>query len=617
MDAEFDDLFVFMPSFLLQESGQLDEGKALASAQQQDLILLQRVGKLLGHNVAEFAKERKVGQSVGKRRLKQVQDDVRKDIARAIHQFGKHKLTEQQFRKKVRNRMKVAWKDVFLAGLRSGGASGQGAGSGKPLVRLGPGDDKWLRSAMQHETTYLNRFLDAIIDETYRMPLEQRLAMYVDALESFYDSARVISLPATTLLYWTGPNDRITCPSCRFMFESSPFTKFNIPTTPRSGLTLCLCLTDCHVDIVSKRGTIPFKDVRVGDEVWTHRRRWRRVTHLYENRSVVQHRFAVIVGNDGRLFGVTDDHQVFTEAGWITARDAAHRNLRVLQYVHWEEKQNRTMPGVFIEAISDEVDRRGTPVSRGAQANISRLDVGEFQDSPKWSLHELLLVERSEAVYLPRSMGLDHKPWADTERVRCSPRRRGFYERRDRELVIENSTGARATSCLCGAFGQEQVAVLFGRLEKSEVQRWADSQEAMPVLRRDLSCLPQCFAVETQEVLQYPLSRCLETESRDPSVRLLREEFYEKAERRHEVVEVGQVLLLSTVLPEGSPLYDLEVEDDHSFIAGGLVVHNSNCRDRIMVRASPLKDVTEREAEMPPRDVLLSRLRRIKRTGRG
>jgi hypothetical protein len=36
-------------------------------------------------------------------------------------------------------------------------------------------------------------------------------------------------------------------------------------------------------------------------------------------------------------------------------------------------------------------------------------------------------------------------------------------------------------------------------------------------------------------------------------------------------------VLLAGVLPRGTALYDLQVEQDHSFVIEGLAAHNTNC----------------------------------------
>ena len=89
----------------------------------------------------------------------------------------------------------------------------------------------------------------------------------------------------------------------------------------------------------------------------------------------------------------------------------------------------------------------------------------------------------------------------------------------------------------------------------------------------------------------------------DPAVRLLRQELRE-APSLDQPVEVGQVVLLEGVLGEGSPLYDLTVEEDHSFTCAGLIVHNCSGRCRChleyrRVRASKSRrDRTSRPANV-------------------
>lgn len=255
--AEYDDLFIFAPSCLL------DEGKALGTAKVQDVALIQDLHKMKDADPAAFAKKRKVGVRVGRRKLLKVQEKVRIRLMQHIDRYYAGTWTEKKFRTEAVRLMKGAWKDVFLAGLRAGGTQGQGPGKGKSLVKLDAGDDKWVKSAMTHEMRFLNGFLKAIIDESFKMPLPRRVEMYVRALTSFYESSRVIALPFNTIIHWTGPNNKITCPSCRFMFENSPYTKLTLPTTPRSGLTICL--TNCR-DRLTIRRVDPAEAVKITEK---------------------------------------------------------------------------------------------------------------------------------------------------------------------------------------------------------------------------------------------------------------------------------------------------------------------------------------------------------------
>ena len=252
---EYDGAIIYAPSFLLGEQIEADggivEGKALGTAAPADLSLMRDMFKTTGLHVKEFANERKKGSKVGLRKMHTVQERTRKNLLRTFRKWDDGELDDKELRVESAKIMRTAWRDVFLAGLRAGGTPGTGAGKGKTLVKLGHGDDAWLKTAMAHESRFLNKFLTAIIEGTTKMPIERRTDMYVTALSSFYESAKVIALPSNILIWWAGPNDKKTCPSCEFMFENGPYTKWNVPTTPRSGATICL--TNCRDRLFIRR----------------------------------------------------------------------------------------------------------------------------------------------------------------------------------------------------------------------------------------------------------------------------------------------------------------------------------------------------------------------------
>ena len=241
-----DDLFVFVP-----DESPLFEGKALGTASIEDLALSKHKMFVQDIDPQAFAKKRQKGMTVGGRKFKETTKRTKRELLRTISHFQKDKIAEKELRKEATKTMRMAWRDVFLAGLRSGGAQGEGSGKGKVLVKLGPGDDKWVRSAVQHEMRFLNHFLDQIVDGSYVMPIKRRLKMYMDSLNSFYNSAKVIALPINVAVWWHGPHDKTTCPSCQYLFENSPYSKLTLPTTPRSGLTICL--TNCRDRLWIKR----------------------------------------------------------------------------------------------------------------------------------------------------------------------------------------------------------------------------------------------------------------------------------------------------------------------------------------------------------------------------
>lgn len=242
----FDDLFVYAPSM-----APLLEGKSLGTAKLKDIML--KKDMLIPKDLEpEFlAVERKKGQTVGARILERVQVRTKRKLRAVVRGYTEGKFDESELRKSAVKTMKTAWREVFLAGLRAGGTVGEGAGPGKTTVKLDAGDDLWVKGAMTHEMRFLNGFIAALVDSTYKMDPLKRADMYVDALASFYESARVIALPGNVHVFWKGPHDHKTCESCRYLFEHSPFTKWTLPTTPRSGATLCL--TNCRDRLFIRR----------------------------------------------------------------------------------------------------------------------------------------------------------------------------------------------------------------------------------------------------------------------------------------------------------------------------------------------------------------------------
>ncbi len=66
------------------------------------------------------------------------------------------------------------------------------------------------------------------------------------------------------------------------------------------------------------------------------------------------------------------------------------------------------------------------------------------------------------------------------------------------------------------------------------------------------------------------------------------------------------VLLKAVSAPEKlTVLYDLEVEDDHSFIIEGLVVHNSNCRCKIRAKQVSIREYLKLSRTMKSRVEIL------------
>jgi hypothetical protein len=242
--VQYDDLFIFAPSFTIAEEHgwSLDEGKYVGAAKEVDLVFLDKDKTMDAFlRPEEYANQRKKGVTVGKRALKRVKLRTMAELLPLVMAHDRGETWNTDFQKDAARVMKRAWRDVFVAGVRSAGIRGRGP---HDPIEFSADDEKWLKGAIAHEMRFLNKFVAAVTEQNYKMPLDRRTGMYIDALESFYDSARVMGLPATAVFRWTGKKDKRVCESCQYLKDNNPYHKKNLPTTPRSGLTVCL--TNCR-----------------------------------------------------------------------------------------------------------------------------------------------------------------------------------------------------------------------------------------------------------------------------------------------------------------------------------------------------------------------------------
>lgn len=241
---QYDDLFLFAPSFTIAEElgWPLDEGKYVGTAKEVDLVFLDKDKTMDAFlRPEEFAKARKKGVTVGKRALKRIKLRALAELLPVVLAHDRGETWNTDFQKDASTIMRRAWRDVFVAGVRSTGI--RGSNPHNP-IEFSPSDEKWLKGAIKHEMRFLNKFVKAVTEQDYKMPLDRRTGMYIDALESFYDSARVMGMPATSLFRWVGKKDKRVCKSCEYLVRNGPYHKKNLPTVPRAGLTVCL--TNCR-----------------------------------------------------------------------------------------------------------------------------------------------------------------------------------------------------------------------------------------------------------------------------------------------------------------------------------------------------------------------------------
>lgn len=443
------------------------------------------------------------------------------------------------------------------------------AGKGRALD---DGDMEYIRRATDAELKYAVRFGNDVEAGRLVMPRVKRAGMYGRTVGAIAWHGNVEAQPDNVRIHWQlGVAEH--CVDC---------------------LILACFLSDLIL-ISTARGDVPLRDVRIGDEVLTHRGRWRKVEAKPVRTAQPHHRMAVLVTEDG-LHGLTDDHRLFTERGWMPAKEVSREGLRCLCRLRDEDRQE----GEAVQVVRREAEGQEDGV-RGSQ--VGGLQAGAEEEPARGELLEGRQAEDGVAA----QVGVGDGEWSSAGRDGGAPQERGAVGRPTGEPGAEDegdayrrpSPGA-IESDVEGCDGDVEVCQLrdevqalpkreqevlqprvLGGLADGEVGR----RSGMRTLREgvhDEDGTPKAEVREEGQPSGVLLSELLpgepvggELREEDPAVRLLRERV-RSGEVQDRCVEVGEVLLLKAVLPEGSQLYDLTVEEDHSFVAGSLVVHNSS-----------------------------------------
>jgi hypothetical protein len=153
---QYDDLFLFAPSFTIAEElgWPLDEGKYVGTAKEVDLVFLDKDKTMDAFlRPEDFANARKKGVTVGKRALKRIKRRALAELLPVVLAHDRGETWNTDFQKDASTIMRRAWRDVFVAGVRSTGIRGTNPHT---PIEFSPADEKWLKGAIKHEMRFLN-----------------------------------------------------------------------------------------------------------------------------------------------------------------------------------------------------------------------------------------------------------------------------------------------------------------------------------------------------------------------------------------------------------------------------------------------------------------------------
>lgn len=494
-----------------------------------------------------------------------------------------------------------------------------------------------LESEVARQKAFASRFaLDIARGETEekrKIPEPTRAAMYADAAEAGYQVGASLGAPDGALIWWKLSPEAKSCWLCPVWASSSPYSRETLPALPRDGTSPCVFTPDSPV--LTKRGEVPICDVVPGDEVWTHRSRWRTVLRTRVNPSAGRRGVYI----DG--VGLTEDHEVWTADGWIAAGEALRNGAHMLHTQHAKDLREMFGPdalgsayeslptvrellslrategpaGGGVPVLRDEPQSEGAVGRPGEEAPNPRggdcpreegpdairgSDLGEFHVTEGGGLPLLgqLLGRRPQTDGVPIPVGLDEGERSHPRWLRDPPHQRGsdgrpigepadaHASRASQRAHAERSGDAdgggarRQAAARAGAPVRELRGNLHGQaspgargvphvlldevLSGGEVQA---AGEALQELRADVSA----NADEGARLLLPSVLGRIPLDVDDPGLRNVRGNLHV-----HAAQEPPAEVLFVEVLPPH--VYDLEVEEDHSFLVGG--VFAANCRSR-------------------------------------
>jgi len=133
---------------------------------------------------------------------------------------------------------------------------------------LDDGDLEYLRRASEEEMKYARQFGKDIKSGNMKMPRATRAAMYGQTLNGITWHAKVEEQPDDVRIDWVlGAGEH--CDDCIILAANSPYTKWNLPTSPRAGATRCL--THCKCKLRFTTGKLTKRERKDAKEFTVHK----------------------------------------------------------------------------------------------------------------------------------------------------------------------------------------------------------------------------------------------------------------------------------------------------------------------------------------------------------
>lgn len=188
------------------------------------------------------------------KKLDKLVKSLEKELSSHLSKFkgeGDRKISETQFRKRMKDSLKLAYLRAYDLGTE---ASGLGRANKGLTQHSSDSEKKWVQSAISQEQKYFNKFLNALVKGESKTKSKYRISQYANALRSVFESSRVLQLPDGIIIHWVLQSNN-PCSDCRLLHRMSPYTKETLPTTPKAGRTRCLGNCYCKLRVVKAKAT--------------------------------------------------------------------------------------------------------------------------------------------------------------------------------------------------------------------------------------------------------------------------------------------------------------------------------------------------------------------------
>jgi len=225
----------------------LNEGKSPALRKSDPLSRAQTQRAL-----ADPQYNRKAGKAFKKykRQMENRQRALKKELRGIMGTYssGRGRLDFDTVRTRIENKLRAGYINSFELGMRAAGVTGFIEPTSDPTIR------KRIDSAIKEEMKYLTKFLDQLGDGKAKGNPVTRIGNYVESVEAAFNQGRIMAVPSMALIHWHLESGD-PCPDCVLIQKFSPYTRENLPTVPRAGMTRCLnhCYCSLEVQVVDER----------------------------------------------------------------------------------------------------------------------------------------------------------------------------------------------------------------------------------------------------------------------------------------------------------------------------------------------------------------------------